>query len=382
MTRKSLRISQLLALLYAVFAVGAVVASSEEDTGYTIQASNEPPMISIGGTLVPFKRVTLSAQLPGRVKELAGSEGDAFTSGTLLVAIDDAELLAQRNAAAAEAANAQTRYYNARVQYDRELISPRSRSIQGGFGMPTMFDQIFTKPMADMTGISDPYMERRADLYSQGAAIREAYNQVESAHARVRAIDAKLRDARSVAPFNGKIIEKFVEVGDTVQPGQPLLTFADVEYLQLLGDIPSRLVSGLREGQMLQARLDIGGLEVPVRVAQIFPMADPTRHTVTVKFDVPKGYGAPGMYSTVNIPDFGSSAVAPPVVPASAVVRVGSLPRVYIKTRDGQWTPKLVRLGEQKGDNFAVLAGLTPGDVVLLRPPVNEAGIWMSDDSP
>ena len=68
--------------------------------------------------------------------------------------------------------------------------------------------------------------------------------------AEIRAIDAKLRDARSVAPFDGVIMKKFVEVGDTVQPGMPLLKYADVEYLQIVVDVPGRLRPGLSEGMM------------------------------------------------------------------------------------------------------------------------------------
>ncbi|MCB1866053.1 MAG: efflux RND transporter periplasmic adaptor subunit [Chromatiales bacterium] len=336
---------------------------------YVVKDSKDPPMVSVGGTIVPYKQVTLAAQIPGRVKTIAGTEGSAFTSGALLVAIDDAELIAQRNASVAELANAENGLRAAQVAYQRELYSPRSRSIQGGMGLPSMFDQMFTKPFAEAAGVTDPYVERRADLYQSGSQIREAWNAIQSAQSRVRAIDAKLRDARSLAPFNGVITQKFVEEGDTVQPGQPLLTFADVEFLQLVVDVPSRLVAGLREKQLLNGRLDISGIEVPVKVAQIFPMADATRHTVTVKLDVPQGFGAPGMYSTVQIPDYTSNMLAAPVIPKSAVRYFGSLPRVYVQTSDGKRIPRLVRLGEEKGNDFVtVLAGVTPGDQIVVNP--------------
>ena len=43
----------------------------------------------------------------------------------------------------------------------------------------------------------------------------------------IEEIDAKLRDAKSLAPFDGVITKKFIEVGDTVQPGQPLIDFSE-----------------------------------------------------------------------------------------------------------------------------------------------------------
>ena len=43
---------------------------------WTVEASSEAPTVAIGGSVVPYKEVTLAAQLPGRVKFIAGIEGD------------------------------------------------------------------------------------------------------------------------------------------------------------------------------------------------------------------------------------------------------------------------------------------------------------------
>ena len=98
-------------------------------------------------------------------------------------------------------------------------------------------------------------------------------------------------------------------MGDTVQPGQPLLNYADVEYLQVEVDVPARLRPGLREGMMVKAELDLNNRQIPVRVAQVFPMADPQRHTVKVKFDLPQGVSEPGMYAKVMVPDLTAPAL-------------------------------------------------------------------------
>jgi len=45
---------------------------------------------------------------------------------------------------------------------------------------------------------------------------------------------------------------------------------------------------------VVTARLDVGNKQVSARVAQIYPMADVERHTVTVKFDLPEG--VPGAF--------------------------------------------------------------------------------------
>jgi len=367
--------------LAATAGLGAGQGSDRDE--YVVQQSRGAPTVSLGGTVVPYKEVTLAAQLPGRVKYLAGIEGDSFKEGTLLVALDDSELLAKRNAALAQLASADAQWRNAGIQYSREIFSPQAKAAPGGMGMPNLFDQMFTKPAESFFGQRSQGAERSADLYSSGTRIEQARNQVMQVQAEIRAIDAKLRDARSEAPFNGVIMKKFIEVGDTMQPGQPLLVFADVEYLQLEVDVPARLRPGLQDGMMLQAELDVGGQMVPVRVAQIFPMADAQRHTIKVKLDLPQGMAAPGMYAKVLVPDLTAPAREAPVIPTTAVRYNGSLPAVYVVNQSGEAELRMIRVGENLSGGFTtVLSGLAAGERILRNPPASVASGWASEPRP
>jgi multidrug efflux pump subunit AcrA (membrane-fusion protein) len=361
-------------------ATGSQAQQAQSNSEYfVVQQTQGVPHVSLGGTVVPYKEVTLSAQLPGRVKFLAGIEGDIFSEEDLLVELDDSELMAKREAALAQLANADAQLRNAGVQFNRELWSPKSKSAMGGMGMPNLFDQMFTSPMEDFVGERDRDAERQADIYSSRTNIHQAQNTIYRVQAEIRAIDAKLRDAKSVAPFDGVMMKKFVEVGDTVQPGQPLMKYADVEYLQIVVDVPGRLRPGLNEGMMLRAELDVGDREVPVRVAQIFPMADAQRHTVTIKFDLPQGESAPGMYAKVLVPDFNAPARANPVIPSSSIRYNGSLPGVYVIDEEGKPMLRLVRVGETlPGGYSTILSGLQAGERVMRNPPLGISAGWTS----
>jgi len=344
---------------------------------FVVKQAEGAPTVSVGGTVIPYKEVTLAAQLPGRVKYLAGIEGDTFKKGDLLVTIDDRELLANRHALLAQMQSADAAWRNAGMQYNREIFSPRSRNPPGGMAIPNLFDQMFTRPMESFTGERSQGAELSADLYSSGTQIEQARSSIMRLRAELQALDSKLRDARSIAPFDGVIVKKFIEVGDTVQPGQPLLSYADVEYLQVEVDVPARLRPGLREGMMIHAELDVNHRRVPVRVAQIFPMADPQRHTVKIKFDLPQGVAEPGMYSKVLVPDFQAPARANPVVPESAIRYNGSLPGVYVLDAQGNPDLRLIRVGQPvPGDLITVLSGLRPGERILADPPPGIAAGW------
>jgi multidrug efflux pump subunit AcrA (membrane-fusion protein) len=167
-------------------------------------------------------------------------------------------------------------------------------------------------------------------------------------------------------------MEKYVEEGDTVQPGQPMLKFADVTWLQIEVDVPASLAQGLQPMGVLQnaATFDNHPEPVAVRVAQVFPMADVQRHTIKVKFDIPQGISQPGMYAKVIIPDTtGPMKSQLPVIPSTAIRYRGSLPVVYIQNDQGQPELRMIRQGKQLENGMTmVLSGIAPGDRVYPNP--------------
>lgn len=342
--------------------------------------------VVIGGTVVPYREVTLTAQIPGRVQFIAGEEGESFDINQVLVAIDDDDLLAKRRQAVAQYQGAGSSYRDARVQYSREFWSPQiqqrfAQQPAGGGGVfPMMFERFFgggggqSNPWA----WGNPWIERQADLYSRGSNVSRVNSQMTALRSQIDEVDAKLLDSRSIAPFSGVILQKLVEIGDTVQPGKPLLRYADNSDLQIQLDVPARLMPGIRKDMILPANLDVGDLRVNARISQIFPMADPQRHTVTVKLDLPQGVpGGPGMYAEVEIPDISVPVSNVPVIPFSAVVWRGSLPAVFVLNAQNKSELRLVRLGEQMDDQtIAVLSGIRQGDRVFASPPPGMNSNW------
>ncbi|WP_026289421.1 efflux RND transporter periplasmic adaptor subunit [Thioalkalivibrio sp. AKL12] len=353
------------ALALPLFGISAAHAAGPILTVEPDQAATQ----TVSGTVVPYREVTLTAQSAGRVVDVAGAEGDRFEQGAVLVAISDDRLRAQRQAAQAEMRTTEAAIREAQMQYGREMVSPQSRSIgqMPGMGVPSMFDQMFTQPMGQVMGMGDPALDRRTDLYSRYIGVDQAQARWEQARARVTELDAAIRDTRSEAPFDGLVMHKHVEEGDTVQPGQPLVSFGHVEFLRVEAQVPVRLVSGLQEDDYVQVRLDTGD-EVEARVARIFPLADPQRHTVTVKFDLPQGVrGGPGMHAAVHLPqgELSSNRV---VIPRSALIPGGALPRVAVLDGEGHVRVRMVRLGGGRGDQVVVTSGLEPGMQILARP--------------
>lgn len=347
-----------------------------------VEAVNSLSQSVLGSTVIPYKEVTLSAQIPGAVKFVAGEAGASFKEGDVIVQVDESQLLAKRNSILAQIAIAQASVQNSQAQYTRELVSPRSKDIGAmpGFGLPAMFDMTMVRPFADsMMGNYSSDMGRYTDLMSSATGVSQAQSNVQQAMSQLQEIDAALRDAKSVAPFEGIVLEKMVEVGDTVQPGQPLIKYGYIKYKRLQADVPSGLVSNLSEGMVVPVKID-GSAGTMAKVSQIYPVADPSRHTVTVKFDLPvDAIAAPGMYAEVHLPEIKKGASKKVVViPKTALLSGRSLPSVLVVKNDNTSELRLVRLGSDQGDGkVEVVSGLSADERVIDKPPAAASSGWM-----
>ena len=352
---------------------GSVSAEVAQNQVIPVTSSQDMyAMIPIGGKVAAQKSVLLSAQLPGRIVSIYGQEGDFFEKGSILLALDETELRARRREAESQWHSANAALSNARVQRNQVLASPGSSlDTPGGMGMPGLFDQMFTKPMSGMFGKRDYQVERNARVYSSSTQVTQAVQALQQANAAIEQIDTRLRDSRSIAPFDGVIVEKHAEEGDTVQPGQPLLSFEDVSQLQIIADIPVKLAHVLREGDQVLARIDVNSILTAVVVDNIFPKADPAQHTVTVEFNLSeKLQTATGTYAEVFLPDPDADTDATViVVPETAITTRGGLPVIFVvdETRTAQL--RLVRLGRKLENGRQVVDyGLMQNDLVVDNP--------------
>lgn len=341
-----------------------------EDQIYTIPGSTTSNAAILGGTVMPHKMVNLIAQMPGDVKYIAGEEGDSFAAGTRLVVLDEAALLEKRKAAVAGYNSARAGLANAQVQYQRELRSPNTQANSMLGGAPSMFS-MFSDPFRDFSGEGDPDYERYSNVYGQSVMMQTARNQIEQALAGINELDENIRNLSSVAPFKGVIVKKMVEVGDIVQPGMPLVVFADTSKMQIQVEVPARLVSNLRANSIINARLDRSSKTIKAKVARIFPMANQGGHTTTVKFELPPNSGArAGMYAEVSIPELSKKARPLALIPQSAINWRGSLPAVFEVSPD-RTTLKMrtLRLGKPTGSGLvSVISGIGIGDSILKAP--------------
>ena len=316
----------------------AQAAGAEPLATAPVEYRQADDIYSADGTVEAVKQTTVAAQISGRVVEIRFDAGDRVKKGEVIVRIDEREASDALAGSRAQLAQAQATLVNARAVYERTR---------------GLFDQKFVSQAALDKALAD-YRAAQAQLEGAAAAVSQAGT--------VKSF------ATVTAPYSGVVAARHVELGETVQPGKPLMTGFVPEDLRVVADVPQQRVA--RIGKDTTAVIELGNARERVTASSItvLPAADARTHTTRVRLGLP-GYVPgtyPGMYARVLFILGQARRLA---IPAAAVVRRTELTGAYLVSEQGEVRFRQIRLGEAIGeDAVEVLAGLRAGEKVALDP--------------
>jgi cobalt-zinc-cadmium efflux system membrane fusion protein len=168
------------------------------------------------------------------------------------------------------------------------------------------------------------------------------------------------------APLSGKILEINVAPGEyRNDTNASLMTIADLSSLWVSSSVPESYIRFIRVGEQVQIRLLAYPEELLVaKVRRIADTVDPQTRTIKVQSELDNSSGRfrPEMYCEVKHSALTRKEV---VIPASAVIADKSS-MVYIQAAPGHFRRIPVTLGRRSGNIVSILAGLKPGDLVVV----------------
>ncbi len=175
----------------------------------------------------------------------------------------------------------------------------------------------------------------------------------------------RLQKTTVVAPFDGRVTERKVQLGQTLKLGDELMSVADFSPLVARIFLPEREVLDLEVGQKVQlalkAREDVRFLG---RIQQISPVVDTASGTVkvTVEAVAPPASVRPGGFVSVGVVlEAHTDAL---LVPRQALIR--ELQETYVYVADGLVAKKrVVQAGLEEGDKVEITSGLKAGEQVI-----------------
>ncbi len=349
-------------ILFIILVIISNVSLATEYNIEVVQDSKIGKKAILSGRVISSAIVNLSAQSSGDVIKIKGTEGSFFKKGSVIVELEQETIKAERNSILAEIANAKETLKNSRIRYSQSIISPDSNKMFGG-----TFSG-FLDPVNDFFGRGDPAFDRYVNRSEKFSGIRQAENRLRQAEFKLKKVSERLKDTTVIAPFDGIIITKNINNGDTARTGDILLKFSNIKQLQIEVNIPSRLINNLKLHKFYRVKIDTLQKLVLAELVQIYPIADSNTHSIKVKFNLPKNTNVmPGIYAEIELTSLALATML--IIPKSAILWRLSLPSVFIVNKFNKTELKFIRLGSSiDNNNITVLSGIKKGQRIVTNP--------------
>jgi len=323
-------------------------------------------VLNASGYVTPRLRATVSAKVTGKVVEILVEEGLKVEAGQVLARLDATDAAAELAAAAAELDVAQARVAQLEVDLDdaRRTLRRTTGLRQDGVASEEEFDSA------------------TAHVRSLEAGLTLAGQQVVAAERRVAVARQAVENHVVRAPFAGIVVSKDAQPGEMVSPMSAgggftrtgIATVVDMASLEIEVDVNESYIARVTPGQQVEAILDAyPSWRIPAHVITVIPTADRQKATVKVRI----GFQA---LDPRILPDMGvrvsfleertaAAAAAPTaVVPRSAVVEEEGSSMVFV-LREDRVERRTVGVGQARGDEVEIVAGLQGGELLVVHPP-------------
>jgi multidrug efflux pump subunit AcrA (membrane-fusion protein) len=312
----------------------------------------------------------------GRILALHVREGSAVQAGQLIAELDDQDIAAQLRRAEAGLAEAEASLVEvdraieaaaaakAAAEAQRDLaastLARYQRLLDRKSVAPQEYDQVAAQQKA-----AAALVERAG---AEGQVVQSKRQQmlarIDASRAEIAGIQIMQSYAKITAPLDGIVTVKHMDVGSMATPGAPLVTLEDSRRYWLEAVVPASQVGGLKPRQSLRVAIEAAGYSGPATVSEIVPVADPATRTTQVRLDLPDSGGLrTGLFGRIWIPAGRRQSIE---VARGAVVERGELQGVYVVGEDSIARFRLIRTGATRQGAVEVLAGLSPGEQVVL----------------
>ncbi len=291
------------------------------------------------GVVAAYRKATVSAEVPGRIIERLAEPGTQAQAGATLVHIDADRLQLQVRQAKALARARRVDAEHAQHEYQRG-------------------QRLFARKVISEDTVDDlRFADQRAQAQLQAALVE------------VASAERNLRDASVTAPFDGQIEHVHVQVGDYVNPGQPIVTQTDFSKARLIAGVSGSDTNHLSVGDTATVAFDdLGGSTVQARITSVGRIKEQPSGTYPVELEL-EGLIASrlreGMVANIawQHGDRPGSGIS---MPAAALIRRSGQIGAYV-IEDNIAELRNLRIGKSDGRRVEVLSGLAVGEEVVIE---------------
>ncbi len=335
-------------------------------------ANGRQTLLNASGYVTPRRRATIAAKITGRVTGVFFDEGTRVGEGQLLATLDDSDVKRALDSAKADRDASRAAIADFEVQLKNAQIALRRAEQLQKAGVQTQ------EALDNATTAAD----------SLKAKIELAKQQVVAAESRIGVAQQAVDNCTIRAPFAGIVVSKDAQVGEMVSPISAgggftrtgIATIVDMHSNEFEVDVNESYIARVEPGQDVKAILDAyPDKEIPSKVRTVIPTADRQKATVKVRISIPHlekyNFILPDMGVKVSFqgPQEAAPAKGPGAqayVPKTAIRTDAGTSFVFL-VRDGKVERRAISLGMDRGTDVAILAGVLPGDSLVVKGPEN-----------
>jgi RND family efflux transporter MFP subunit len=318
-------------------------------------------LLSAKGYVMSRRQAKIGSKVPGRIEQLLVEEGSKVKAGQILAVLEHNDIKALLESRRAQIKRSEAELLEAQVDLkDKERKAKREAVL-----------------LAHQHSSTEAVEQAEAARDMAAARVEALEAAIRLMKATTRETEETIRNMHIVASFNGTVVTKQAEIGETIVPGSPIVTLADLNQLEVEADITENLLSRLAPSQPAEISVTaVPDKHYRGRLRQIIPMSDRSRGTVKVKVQIldPDERLFPDLVATVHfLPD---KAIDNPnaskvfrFVSRDAVVEENGHAHVWVVDRDQRVHKRRVEIVEASGALARVESGLNGGEKVVLQPP-------------
>jgi RND family efflux transporter MFP subunit len=241
------------------------------------------------GPVVVENQVDVSALREGPVVSILAEPGTQVRQGQLLAKLDDRQISADVEAAAARVRSIEANLKNWQAE-TKVLQSDRARA-----------EKLYEAQVIPKESLEHAQYKEEADEYE----VQREAETLNNAKATEKSLELEREKTNIVAPFDGIVARRYVRVGQKVSIGDRLFWVTAMAPLQVKFTLPERLLGGVKRGQLVSvASADISpAAQHTAKVIDVSPVVDPSSGTIEVLAQI-EGTAPdlrPGMLATIRV---------------------------------------------------------------------------------
>ena len=313
-----------------------------------VSTINKPLEILLPGTVQSRQAVVISAEISGRISELAVTEGQQVSAGQMLAHIEGTAETAVQTTTPAAAGAAASSHVQSQSSYD-SLVKEYERYeklYKLGAIARKQFEDISARLQAAREALGDSSQDTAAPVVSSSVSFQPAA-------------------VNLTAPSSGKVTGLAAANGKTVQAGQQLMALDAGGDVQVVAQLEQQTLYVVSAGTPVEiAVADTSGQRLAGQVEAIYPEGSIDKPLFLAHIRVDNSNGLLKSEVPVQVHLTTGQSVAVPALPRSAVFQDQGLSYVYLAV-DNQAVKQQVTTGIQIGDLVEITSTLPEQAAVI-----------------